>query len=125
MQKDVKRFTTKVDDSSQIDRQFHRAVTESKDVGLGLGDVELEDVGLGDVGLEDVGLGDVGLEDVGLGDVGLGDVGLGDVGLGDVGLGDVGLGDVGRGTRRRGTWDGGLGDAQGLGDVINKQHLNL
>ena len=105
MQKDVKRFTTKVDDSSQIDRQFHRAVTESGDVGLGLGDVELEDVGLGDVGLEDVG--------------------LGDVGLGDVGLGDVGLGDVGRGTRRRGTWDGGLGDARGLGDVINKQHLNL
>ena len=74
MQKDVKRFATKVDDSSQIDRQFHRAVTESKDVGLGLGDVELEDVGLGDVGLEDVGLGDVGLEDVGLGDVGLGDL---------------------------------------------------
>ena len=51
--------------------------------------------------------------DVGLG---LGDVGLGDAGLGD--SGDVGLGDVGR-------MDVGLGDAWGLGDVINKQHLNL
>ena len=41
-------------------------------------------------------------------------MGLGDVGLGDVGLGDVGLGDSG--TR-------GLGNAWGLGDVLNKQYL--
>ena len=36
---------------------------------------------------------------------------LGDVELGDVELGDVRLGDMG------------LKDAQGLSDVINKQHL--
>ena len=33
-------------------------------------------------------------------------------------LGDVGLGDVGR-------MDVGLGDARGIGEVINKQHLNF
>ena len=38
-----------------------------------------------------------------------------------MGLGDVGLGDVGRETWGRGTR--GLRDTQGLGNVINKQHL--
>ena len=51
-------------------------------------------------------------------------MGLGDVELGDMELGDVRLGDVG--LRNSKTWrlgDVGLEDAQGLSDVINKQHL--
>ena len=56
--------------------------------------------------------------------MGLGDVELGDVELGDVELGNVRLGDVGLGNSK--TWrlgDVRLEDAQGLSDVINKQHL--
>ena len=51
-------------------------------------------------------------------------MGLGDVELGDMELGDARLGDVG--LRNSKTWrlgDVGLKDAQGLSDVINKQHL--